>query len=311
MTVSVTADVTPRAHAVVAYRFCRPDDIPLLVRAVNDCYQIHAPGAPEMTVDGFRRAMRDVDLWPSNCMVAMDDSGTRPLAVLLGTKRPAEVSVLAVGVHPGHLRKGHGQHLVTSLSQKLAVLGPERLVADVPADDPAALALFAALGWQREHELVDRLRREPTGSGQPIPEDLVIPVTVAELESAGALLVSPRAPLERSVETIRSRAEGTIGAAVVTPDRVEAFVVAEPVRTADGSLRPAGQPLEVLAAGCVARERASFLLGLLFRWLSHSAERPLRLAKTAPGEFDPEVLASAGFEAGRRWVRFAGKARPL
>ena len=297
---------------MVAYRFCRPDDIPLLVEAVNDCYLAHAPdrGRP-MTVDDFRRAMKHVDLWPSNCLLAIDDTGTRPLAVLLGTKRVHEVTVVAVGVHPSHLRDGHARHLLTSLSQKLAVLGPERLVADVPADDPRALALFDAVGWRRERELVDRVRREPSGGGQPVPEDLVIPVTVAELEAAGALTASPDAPLERSVETIRARAERTIGAAVVTPDRVEAFVIAEPVATADGGERPAGRPFEVLAAGCAARERASFLLGLLFRWLSHAAGRPLRLAKTAPGEFDAEVLASAGFEAGRRWIRFAGKARPL
>lgn len=295
---------------MVAYRFCRPDDVPLLVRAVNDCYQVHVPGAAEMTVEDFRRAMKEVDLWPSNCLLAIDDDGERPLAVLLGTKRPAEVTVLAVGVDPAHQRQGHALHLLTSLSQKLAVLGPERLVADVPVDQPAPLALFAAAGWRREAELLDRLRPEPTGSGQPVPDDLVVPVTVAELDAAGALAVSPDAPLERSAETIRARAERTVGAAVVTPDRVEAFVVAEapPAGTAAGGER---RPLGVLAAGCVARERASFLLGLLFRWLSHAVERPLCIAKTAPGEFDAEMLAASGFEAGRRWVRFAGQARPL
>ena len=133
---------------MVAYRFCRPDDIPLLVAAVNRCYDAHFPGEAPLTVDGFRREMREEQLWPSNCMLASE--GDEPVAVVLGTKAPDEVKVRRIGVAPGHQRRGHGRHLLESLGSKLAVLGPPRLVADVPSGLPDALAFFAALGWREE-----------------------------------------------------------------------------------------------------------------------------------------------------------------
>ncbi len=131
-----------------SYRFCRPDDIPFLVRAVNECWAPHFPGTPPLTVEGFRREMKELDLWPSSSMVAADDE--TPVAVLTGTKREEETLISRIGVRPGETRKGHGGHLVTSLSQKLAVLGPPRLVAEVPGDLPDALRFFEGLGWRRE-----------------------------------------------------------------------------------------------------------------------------------------------------------------
>ena len=133
---------------MVAYRFCRPDDIPLLVSAVNRCFDVHFPAAAPLTVDGFRREVREERLWPSNCMVAT--AGDEPVAVVLGTKAPQEVHVRRIGVAPGHQRRGHGRHLLESLGSKLAVLGPPRLVADVPAVLTEARAFFAALGWREE-----------------------------------------------------------------------------------------------------------------------------------------------------------------
>ena len=143
--------MTPCYHrltAMVAYRFCRPDDIPLLVSAVNQCYGAHFPAAAPLTVDAFRREMREEHLWPSNCMLAT--AGDEPVAVVLGTKTPEEVRVSRIGVAPGHQRRGHGRHLLESLGSKLAVLGPPRLVADVPLDLADAIAFFAALGWREE-----------------------------------------------------------------------------------------------------------------------------------------------------------------
>jgi ribosomal protein S18 acetylase RimI-like enzyme len=139
---------TINTTTVVAYRFCRPDDIPLLVRAVNRCFDVHFAEQPRLTVDEFRREMREVHLWPSNCMVAT--AGEEPVAVVLGTKEPHEVRVRRIGVAPGHQRHGHGRHLLESLGKKLAVLGPPRLVADVPVELSDAVAFFEALGWRED-----------------------------------------------------------------------------------------------------------------------------------------------------------------
>ncbi len=296
---------------MVAYRFCRPDDVPLLVRAVDECRGAHQPAAPPLGEEGFRRWMKQLDVWPSNSMLALDGDGT-PLAVSIGTKRPAEVLVHLVAVRPGHQRQGHGRHLLTSLSQKLAVLGPERLVAEVPAADPApsaAAAFFDALGWSREDELADRVRQAPAGDPErPVPDELMVPVTVGELEAAGVLEVSPRAAWARSLPTLRARADELVGVAIAHPDGIEAYLLYEPF-TAAGPGTSA--PLDVLAAGCRDPERAEFLLGLLFRWLSHTSRRPLRIPRLAAGEVPANALAAAGFEPAARWMRYAARAKPL
>lgn len=297
---------------MVAYRFCRPDDIPLLVRALNECWLPHA-GGEAMTEEGFRGEMKRLDVWPSNSMVALDGAGT-PVAVSIGTKRPDSVLVHRVAARPGHERQGHGRHLVTSLSQKLAVLGPERLEAEVPAAEPAAVAFFEALGWQREVELTDRLRAAPGGAqGQPVPDDLVVPMTVDELEGAGALAPPPSAPWQRRLPTLRARAGELVGIGVVTPDSVEAWVVSEAFSGEPEATETPGTdaPVEILAAGCRDPSRADFLLGLLFRWLSHTARRPLRMARVAPGEMPPGALTAAGFEAAGRHLRYSSQATPL
>jgi GNAT superfamily N-acetyltransferase len=277
---------------------------------------VHDPAAPPLTVEGFRHEMKVLDVWPSNSMVALDGDG-QPVAVLIGTKRATAVRVLRVGVRPGHQRKGHGRHLVTSLSQKLAVLGPPRLLAEVPAAHRRACEFLEAVGWRFETELVDRLRSAPRDvEAQPVPEDLVIPVTVAELDAAGALEISPHAAWGRQHESLMARADHLVGAAVATPDRVEAYLLAEPVVAWDehgggpGAATDGGS-LDIVALGCLDPQRAEFLLGLLFRWLSHTSGRALRIPRLAPGEVPPEALAAAGFETADRWLRYVADARPL
>jgi ribosomal protein S18 acetylase RimI-like enzyme len=88
-------------------------------------------------------------------------AGEEPIAVVIGTKEPHEVRVRSIGVAPGHQRRGHGRHLLESLGKKLAVLGPPRLVAEVPVGLADALAFFAAVGWREE----TRLGGRATGSG--------------------------------------------------------------------------------------------------------------------------------------------------
>ena len=62
----------------------------------------------------------------------------------------------------------HGRHLLESLGSKLAVLGPPRMVAEVPAALGDARAFFAALGWHEE-----------SPPAAPVPSDNVRFVTEA------------------------------------------------------------------------------------------------------------------------------------
>src|ERR671924_423594 len=138
-----------------AYRFCRTDDIALFVDALNRCWSPYFPDELPMTPAAFKRSIRDLQVWCSSCMVAF--SGFHPIGVLIGGKRPTGTLVHKIAVHPDHRRQGHGRHLLTSLGSKLAILGPPRIVAEVPETLDAACELFSASEYVQEVVLTDYL----------------------------------------------------------------------------------------------------------------------------------------------------------
>lgn len=283
-----------------SYRFCRPDDIPLLVRAVNECYAVHFPAAPAMTVESYRREMRELDLWPSSCMVALTD--TDPVAVLTGTKREAETLVSRIGVRPGEEGRGHGGHLLTSLSQKLAVLGPPRLVAEVPAALPRVERFLGRLGWRRETAFTD-WRRCAGGRIEPVPESLVSPLTGDELAGSGALEAPAGAAWVRTRQSLTNRRESLHGLAVVSPDRIEAWLLHAPAGEAG--------PVEVVGFGTAPGAPRDLLLGALLRRLASETAGDVRLARLAEGELPADLLANLGFAPEAKYHRYATEARPL
>ena len=125
-----------------AYRFCRTDDIGLLVGALNRCWAPYVPEQPPATAATFKRSIRDLQVWCSSCMVAF--SGSDPIGVLIGAKRPSGTLIHTIAVHPDHRRLGHGRHLLTSMSSKLAILGPPRIVTEVPETLGEAIEIMRA-----------------------------------------------------------------------------------------------------------------------------------------------------------------------
>ena len=111
-----------------------------------------------MTPAAFKRSIRDLQVWCSSCMVAF--SGSDPIGVLIGAKRPSGTLIHKIAVHPDHVRQGHGRHLLTSLGSKLSILGPPRMIAEVPEALAPACALFGACGGR------DGMRAAPT---TPLP----------------------------------------------------------------------------------------------------------------------------------------------
>jgi GNAT superfamily N-acetyltransferase len=216
-----------------AYRFCRTDDIELLVDALNRCWAPHFPEEPLMTAAAFKRLIREQQVWCSSCMVAF--SGTDPIGVLIGAKRSTATLIYRIAVHPDHLRQGHGRHLLTSLSSKLAILGPPRLVAEVPATFAPACNLFRACGYEEEAVLTDyvidmQADQLPTSNFQ-LPtlqhsQRFVIPVTVDDLAANGLLDDADTAgSWGRAHESIAARKDEIAGLAVASDERLEAYVL--------------------------------------------------------------------------------------
>jgi GNAT superfamily N-acetyltransferase len=274
-----------------AYRFCRTDDIGLLVDALNRCWAPHFPTEPPITAAAFKRSIRDLQVWCSSCMVAF--AGPDPIGVLIGAKRPSGTLINKIAVHPDHLRQGHGRHLLTSISSKLAILGPPRIVAEVPEHLAAAHALFSACGYVEESVLTDYVFLAERQRPRVIAGRFVIPVTADDLVANG-VLGERHTPVcwERSIETLTAKAGDTSGLAVASDEQIEAYIL----YTKDA---------EILALRSLVDDDGACLGQLLFQ----IGTRPLRLAKVHPTEISKESLETLGFHATGGHRLFAGKAQ--
>jgi ribosomal protein S18 acetylase RimI-like enzyme len=292
---------------VTAYRFCRTDDMALLVQAYEHCRGPEDDGAPTLDRGGFKDLVRDLDLWCSSCMVALE--GREPVGVLLGAKRDEATLVYGLRVHPAHRRRGHGRHLLTSLGQKLAILGPPRLVAEVPAERVSAQALFDSLRWRSEARLVDWRRTPPVpapGSGptREVGARTVGPVAPVDLEQAiaGGLLGGGSRCWHRDLRSLDRAGQKLLGLGFHSQERLEACLFARPRALAAG--------WEILAAGSTGADLGRAGLRILLSELERRAcGSPLELARAAPGEIESSLLAELGYEPGPEHVLFATEAQ--
>ncbi len=282
-----------------AYRFCRTDDIGLLVEALNRCWAPYFPEEPPMTPAAFKRSIRDLQVWCSSCMVAF--SGSDPIGVLIGAKRSSATLVHKIAVHPDHRRQGHGRHLLDSLGSKLAILGPPRIVAEVPDTFDAACGLFEACGYVQEAVLTDYvLQRDVVddvgpnfSSAKDDARRFVIPVTVDDLAANGLLEGAPaQASWERSAETLTARKDDIAGLAVASDERIEAYLLY--MASAIASLR------------CFVEDRGARLRQLL----SRLGKGTFRFPKVHPAEIPKEWLETLGFRVAGVHRLYAGRPRP-
>jgi len=245
-----------------------------------------------MTAAAFKRSIRDLQVWCSSCMVAF--AGSDPIGVLIGAKRPSGTLIHRIAVHPDHLRQGHGRHLLTSLSSKLAILGPPRIASEVPESLDAAGALFTACDYVDESRLTDFVfQTEPVTAGD-IAGRFVIPVTVDDL-AANDLLGHDDAPVcwERSIETLTARKGDITGLAVASDEQLEAYIL-------------------YLACGDIVSLR-SFVeddgarLTLL---LSRIGAGTLRFPKVHSAEIPRQRLRALGFQPAQAYRVYATTARP-
>jgi hypothetical protein len=258
-----------------------------------------------MTPAAFKRSIRDLQVWCSSCMVAF--AGSDPIGVLIGAKRPSGTLVHRIAVHPDHQRQGHGHHLLTSLSSKLAILGPPRIVAEVPETLAPACGLFSASGYVQEALLTDYVLH-PTahttrrgGPGQREKQDgrddhdgrFVIPVTIDDLAANGLLEeVHPKVCWERSVETLSARKDDILGLAVASDERIEAYLLYV-------------KPTEILSLRSFVDDGGARLRQLLSRLVPGTFGFP----KVHPEEISKELLEILGFRPAGGHLLYAARAR--
>ena len=286
---------------MTAYRFCRSDDIGLLVDALNRCWSPYFPDEPPMTPAVFKRSIRDLQVWCSSCMVAF--SGSDPIGVLIGAKRPSGTLVHRIAVHPDHRRQGHARHLLASLGSKLAILGPPRIIAEVPETLAPACELFSASGYVQEVLLTDYVWhdvRPNFSSAAPQSEEndagrFVIPLTVDDLAANGLIEdADPQVCWERAVETLTARKGEIAGLAVASDERIEAYIL---------YCMKGG---EILSLRTFIEDGGARLKQLLARL---SAQGTFRFPKIHPSEISKELLETLGFRPAGVHRLYAAKAR--
>ena len=303
-----------------AYRFCRSDDIGLLVDALNRCWCPYFPDEPPVRPASFKRSIRDLQVWCSSCMVAF--SGSDPIGVLIGAKRPTGTLVHKIAVHPDHRRQGHGHHMLTSLGSKLAILGPPRIVAEVPETLTDACALFSANAYVEESLLVDYVlqgdegtARDDAGRGA-CPErgseysasrgGFLIPVTVDDLEANGLIGEGDsQVCWERSVETLTARKDEIAGLAVASDERIEACLLYLTGETAAG----AGATAEIVSLRSFVDDDGARLRQLL-SGLRARGVSTVRFPKVHPAELSTECLDALGVRPAGVHRLYAARAHP-
>lgn len=274
---------------MAGYRFCRTDDIPRLVEAYNRCFAFHFEDVAPLTVEGFKSLVRDLDLWPSSCMLATD--GDDDIGTLFATKREHRALVHSIGIREDHLGRGHGRHLLDSLARKLAILGPPELVAEVPAEATRVRSFFESCGYDATATFQDYVLEEP--AGEVAETGFLIPVTFGELRESGAIDPTAERSWGRSFETLVNRAERLEGLAVASDVRVEAYVL----WCADDS--------EILAFGSAPGERPRAFLRVLVHHLSRQVALPLTIPRVSGGEAAAGEIESWGFRRSRAYVAYA------
>jgi hypothetical protein len=267
-----------------------------------------------MTPAAFKRSIRDLQVWCSSCMVAF--AGSDPIGVLIGAKRPSGTLVHKIAVHPDHRRQGHGHHLLASLGSKLAILGPPRIVAEVPETLAPGCGLFNASGYVQEALLTDYVwhheqndARQAEGMSGDHHSRFVIPVTIDDLAANGLLGEAPPSASagqvdsqvcwERSVESLTARKDEIAGLAVASDERIEAYIlyVKRDVET------------EIVSLRSFIDDGGPCLKQLLLSRLRAQGTGTLRFRKVHPGEISKECLETLGFRAAGGHLLYATRAQ--
>ncbi len=250
------------------YRFCRTDDVALLVETYERCRSSHLAAEPPLTVEAFKRAAREIGLWASSSMLAIE--GDEPVGVLLGAKNATGNFVWRIAIREDHQRREHGRHLLESLRNKVSILGPPRLTAEVPAAWDDARRFFERSGFSEETRYTDLIAGEPTAA----PSGLAEALSIDDLAETGPT------SWEHSTEVIRRRRHELDALAIASDLRIEAQAVYR---------RTPSDRTDVVSLSFTRPEILEALVGDL---RARSAG-PIRVLRAAPAE--AEALQAIGF----------------
>jgi len=263
------------------------------VAAYNSCCAAPGSDRPPLTVAAYKQLVNELNLWASSCALATVAGA--PVGVVMATKRDAASLILAVGVLPAHRRQGHGRHLLTSLSNKLAILGPPRLQVELPAERSDLAAFFAACGYRPYGASSDFTLAAPPAV--PPAAALAVPVGLDDILAGDAWAPGLPRAWERSRETLENRRDRLRGLAVASDSRIEAWLLHD-------TPEPDG-PRRVVALGAAPGQQARALLAILLARCAGETPAGCVVPRVGREEVDFAWLQEQGFHRTRDYTHMA------
>jgi len=259
-----------------SYRFCRPDDLTLIIRAINACYLMHYPDEPAMTEERLKEHMTLFHVRPGNCMVALERQ--QPVGVVVSTKRDYGVWIQALGCQPAFQRRGIATQLLEALVRKIAIQRAPLVTVDVPTTNTSARRFFEAVhftvrGCYVSYQGLLTEMPDIPGSVQAVPPPDVL--------AYYAPFHTTPACWERHVESLAGYGTLPQGYAYYTQSTVQGYLIHRDHTILDLAVAPQADAQQVSAA-LLGRMRAA-------GW-THAT-----LAKVPEGEPIGPVLTRLGF----------------
>jgi len=289
---------------MASYRFCRPDDIPLLVDAVNRCYCSHFEngsheGRP-WDNDFFHQLMNEQNIWPGWCAIAMHDS--LPIGVVVGAKRYDEktrcgsIQINKITTHPQFLRQGHSSHILNSLIQKLRILAPGiEMTATVEAKNHQANAFFKSQNFEMDCVYNNYILEADTDN-EPTTSELCQSVNMSDVKEQ--IQWGENLEWSRSQRSIWQSEDSLFGVAVPSVSGYLAYFL---YRKGDYSQAP----LEIMNFGCSDLSRTEIFYALLLKHLrAQYRDCSITLPNLHEGEMNGALLKSLGFKGAGEVCRY-------
>ena len=266
-----------------SYRFCRPDDLRLIVMAINACYRMHDPDEPEMTEERLKEQMTLFAVRPGNCMVALERQ--QPVGVVVSARRDYGAWIQAIGCQPAFQRRGIATQLVQALMRKIAIQRAPMVTVEVPADSTPAVRFFEALDFT--------VRRRYVSYRGPLPAATritgrIAPVPAPDLLAYYAQLHTMPACWERHAESLAGYGTLPQGYAYYAQGTLQGYLIHWGNTILDLAMAPQADTEQVSAA----------LLGhMRTAGIVHAS-----LAKVPEGEPLGPALARLGFTPVRDYL---------
>jgi GNAT superfamily N-acetyltransferase len=128
---------------------------------VSECTAVHrsAWGSERFTDEKWRTMAAGSPFADARCLLARDDQGVAVATVTVWSAGPGRPALLEpLGVHADHRRRGYGAAICLAAAAHLQELASSSLLVCTPSSLRSAVDTYAAAGFERLPERLDRSR---------------------------------------------------------------------------------------------------------------------------------------------------------